>query len=195
MGKGTKERILFSALKLFSEKGYLGATTREIAKEAGISEVTLFRHFVTKENLFISLLNKHSFLPILKELIKDYQSKPLKESLVAIATAFIKQLRENKALVKIMHAEFNRYPEPIKKVYKNLIEDTISELARYFQNFQKRGEIISIDPYILAQAFLGLFYSYFQCEEIGESERNVKFSEDFIISTYVEIFLKGLLIP
>ncbi|MEN3039537.1 MAG: helix-turn-helix domain-containing protein, partial [Candidatus Kryptonium sp.] len=63
MRKNTRDQILSSALKLFSERGFLGATTKEIARQAGISEVTLFRHFSNKEKLFISVLNKYAFLP------------------------------------------------------------------------------------------------------------------------------------
>ena len=48
----TRDKILEAALFLFSKKGYLGATTKEIAKEAGIAELTLFRHFASKEKLF-----------------------------------------------------------------------------------------------------------------------------------------------
>ena len=51
----TKQRLLDATLKLISEKGYLGSTTREIAQEAGVTELTLFRHFGTKEKLFEAL--------------------------------------------------------------------------------------------------------------------------------------------
>ena len=53
----TKEQLLKATLKLISEKGYIGATTREIAHEAGVTELTLFRHFGSKERLFEELLN------------------------------------------------------------------------------------------------------------------------------------------
>ena len=48
----TKEKILDATIALVSQKGYLGATTREIARGAGVTELTLFRHFGTKEKLF-----------------------------------------------------------------------------------------------------------------------------------------------
>ena len=48
----TRERIMKAALELFSKQGYFKTTTREIADLAEINELTLFRHFGTKENLF-----------------------------------------------------------------------------------------------------------------------------------------------
>ena len=48
----TRRKILNAALDLFSEKGFHASTTRNIAKNAGVNEVTLFRHFKTKAALF-----------------------------------------------------------------------------------------------------------------------------------------------
>ena len=56
--QSTRERILETALHLFSTKGYLGATTKEISAESGVAEVTLFRHFPSKEILFEEMLAK-----------------------------------------------------------------------------------------------------------------------------------------
>ena len=46
-----KTKILEAALRVFAETGYRGATTRRIAQEADVNEVTLFRHFGSKEEL------------------------------------------------------------------------------------------------------------------------------------------------
>lgn len=45
------ERILEAAARVYSETGFRGTTTRRVAQEAGVNEVTLFRHFGTKEAL------------------------------------------------------------------------------------------------------------------------------------------------
>jgi len=60
MADKTEQKILDAALKLFSEKGYKGATTRVIAQKSGFSELTLFRKFKTKENLFNTALLQNS---------------------------------------------------------------------------------------------------------------------------------------
>ena len=59
MTNNTEQKIIDSALKIFSEKGYTGATTMQIAEESGFSEKTLFRKFKTKKNLFnMTILQK-----------------------------------------------------------------------------------------------------------------------------------------
>src|ERR1700736_6979645 len=47
----TNKRILTAAVRVFSRDGFQGATTREIAREAQVNEVTLFRHFRTRDEL------------------------------------------------------------------------------------------------------------------------------------------------
>jgi AcrR family transcriptional regulator len=47
----TRDKLLEVAIRIFAEAGYHGTTTRRIAQEAGVNEVTLFRHFGSKESL------------------------------------------------------------------------------------------------------------------------------------------------
>ena len=52
---GARERLLGAARAVFAAKGYQAATTREIAARAGVAELTLFRHFSSKQGLFEAL--------------------------------------------------------------------------------------------------------------------------------------------
>ncbi len=49
----TREALLEAALELFAEQGYEATTTAAIARRAGVSEMTLFRHFATKDALLV----------------------------------------------------------------------------------------------------------------------------------------------
>ncbi len=55
----TEKKILDAAMRVFASEGYKGATTRRIAQEANISEVTLFRKFQSKENLLREVIIKN----------------------------------------------------------------------------------------------------------------------------------------
>lgn len=48
-----RTQLLDAAVKVFAEAGFRGATTRRIAQEAGVNEVTLFRQFGSKEGLIL----------------------------------------------------------------------------------------------------------------------------------------------
>ncbi len=193
MSESTREKILETALKLFSQKGYLGATTKEIAKEAGIAEVTLFRYFSSKEALFGEVINTYSFLPTLKELLEKIRKEPYEKALKVIAYEFIKVLESKKDLIKIMHSEIQRYPEEIKKIYDNIIEHTIDLLSEYFKELQQKGFLREFDSVFAARAFLGMFFSYFYAKEIGKCLNLGKEDINEVVNAYVDIFLRGML--
>ncbi len=50
-------QIVQVALRLFSERGFRGTTTKEIAQAAGVSEAIIFRHFATKEDLYTAIID------------------------------------------------------------------------------------------------------------------------------------------
>ena len=52
MGSKTRQKLLSAARQLFAERGFYGATTREISRVAGVHETSLFRNFGSKEALF-----------------------------------------------------------------------------------------------------------------------------------------------
>ena len=52
-----KLQILKVAVRLFSQKGFGGTTTKEIAQAAGVSEAMVFRHFATKQELYSAILD------------------------------------------------------------------------------------------------------------------------------------------
>src|SRR5829696_247868 len=45
------------AMRLSSERGFRGTTTKEIAQAAGVSEAIIFRHFATKEELYTAIID------------------------------------------------------------------------------------------------------------------------------------------
>ena len=58
MSKETKDKLLDSTLSLIDKKPFHQISTKEIAKESGVAEVTLFRHFTNKESLLDILTEK-----------------------------------------------------------------------------------------------------------------------------------------
>lgn len=54
--KSTKERIFETAVKFFASKGFHGSSIRDIAKEVGIKESSIYNHFASKNNILDTIL-------------------------------------------------------------------------------------------------------------------------------------------
>jgi AcrR family transcriptional regulator len=55
-----REQLLDTAAELFAKRGYARTTTAQLAKAAGITEPVLYRHFASKRDLFIALIDRTS---------------------------------------------------------------------------------------------------------------------------------------
>ncbi len=190
-GTSTKEKILKTAIKLFSQKGYLGATTKEIAKEAGIAEVTLFRYFPSKENLFEETLSVYSFLPVLKGLLPKLTSRPFEEALKIIALEYLNTLESKKYLIKIMHSEVYNYPDKVHKIYHSFINEMIKTLASFFEEYQKKGVLREFNTNSGAMAFLGMFFSFFNARELHMMKKFKEIEVKNIVEDFIDIFMRG----
>lgn len=187
----TRERLLTAGLKVFSQKGYTGATTKEIAREAGIAEVTLFRHFPSKEKLFEAVINNYSFLPALKGLLPALKDMEYGDALSEIAKRFLERLTERRDLIRIMHAELPRYPAKVREMYRNFIDEIFRTLASYFKEVQKKKGLRNFNPELGAGAFLGMFFSYFNSREMLLKKDLLATDETLIIKEFVDIFMRG----
>ncbi len=97
--KDTHLKILKAAETLFAANGYDGVSTKQIASEANVTEMTLFNHFESKENLYNSVV-KEKYLKINIESVFDSLSyNNLENDLKIIASAILKNFFENKTIL------------------------------------------------------------------------------------------------
>ena len=188
----TREKLLEATLELISEKGYLGATTREIASLAGVSELTLFRKFGKKEHLFEEMLKSYTFLPRLREFIEDVYEMPVREGLSVIGTRFLQTLQQRRPLAQIMLSEMSHYPEKIRRIYQLMIDNLARTLESYLEIRKGRGEVRPLDMNFASYAFLRVLFMTFAYEEIIKGQVLSDDQIEYTVSELVHIFLNGI---
>ena len=187
----TRKKLLDAGLKLISKRGYLGATTKDIAKKAGVAELTLFRHFSSKELLFQEIINSYSFLPALKGLMPEIKNLDYRDALLLISDKFLTRLYERRDLVRIMRSEMHLYPSKVKDIYQSFIGEVNQILASYFRELQSGGALSDFDPEDGARAFWGMFLSFFTVQELMFRNDAIPLEVDRVKTEFVDIFIKG----
>jgi AcrR family transcriptional regulator len=99
-----REALLRAAIKIFAETGSRGATTRRIAQEAKVNEVTLFRHFKSKDDLLRCALQFFASQAIQRSLPDDPVNP--REELVEWCRAHHRELYKVRALIRRSMGEF-----------------------------------------------------------------------------------------
>jgi AcrR family transcriptional regulator len=194
MGKANTEiKLLEATMQLMSEKGYLGATTREIASMAGVTELTLFRRFGSKERLFEEVLKRYTFLPRLKEILPDIEALPYDKGLRLVGIRFFETLKERKTLFRIMLSEISSYPEKIKDIHNSLIDEVFHILTNYLRSLQQKGIVRKTAFKTAARAFLGMVFTYFLGEEIIRGRNISRHEMENMIGEFAEVFIHGTL--
>lgn len=94
--KDTRQRILEAARQVLLDHGMARATTREIARAAGVSEGSLYNHFESKEALFLALLKElpGDFVQVVASLPSQAGEGTVHEHLDELATAALAHYRE-----------------------------------------------------------------------------------------------------
>lgn len=91
-------QILEAARALFSENGYASFSTKSLAERANVNEITIIRHFGTKEKLYNTMFDHFMFEPIVSDL-HQLQLPNAKDFLFAIGNAFHHYFVENLPLI------------------------------------------------------------------------------------------------
>lgn len=192
--KNTKDQILDVALLLFAENSFHGASIRDIAKEIGKRESSIYNHFKSKEEIFEQIILKfaaRNFGPIiLTDKLIENISKPEKffnllgENLISFWNSneermFIKILLGMKS-IKNPDKQYtlDNYLADFKKLTEFIFKEMISH------NFIKK-----IDLSILSQEFISPIF-LFQIELL----HSVKTTKDqkLLLKNHVEFFWEAV---
>ncbi|MBI4532543.1 MAG: TetR/AcrR family transcriptional regulator [Candidatus Melainabacteria bacterium] len=185
----TRDRITKAALAIFSSKGYASATTREIATEAGVNEVTLFRHFGSKENLLGAIAERYSVIPVIAETLKSQLTGDYRCDLKLIAHHILDVWEERRELIMIMMFESQHHPEEVSLLTR--VPGQLRDyLAGYFSGLAWKGIVRPLNYAATAQSFISGLFTYFLTSQLFGPDFH-PYSKEEYANNFVEIFVAG----
>ncbi|MDA8234603.1 MAG: TetR/AcrR family transcriptional regulator [Clostridia bacterium] len=186
----TKEKVMAAAIKVFGQKGFHGATTREIAREAGVAEGTIFRHFKSKKDLLVSLATP-MVVDSLIGLIDEVSNRSDEEIIKAVINNRIKIIREHMGIVKLLIYESVFHPEVQEILYSNIISKAKGVLEKFISQRIQQGRFKDVDPSHAARCLAGMVFMMILWENVGLDESK-GLTKDEKITQLVDIFLHGM---
>jgi AcrR family transcriptional regulator len=189
----TKDKILDATIKLLDKDGLKGATTKKIALEAGVNEITLFRKFHNKEQLLKAAKKRsaNKFLEELNLLFKINDSGDIKSYLTTIWKNSSKMIDKRINLIRISMEEVRGIPFE-EKVLPKISKIIIEQLVNYFQKKIDQQLIRDIDPEVAA---LNIFSIVFQMDIVWKIyDQKPHVTNEFIMENFLEIFLNGIIV-
>lgn len=194
----TEQRIIEAAIKVFSEKGFAGASTREIADSAGVNEVTLFRRFGSKKNILHHIIHQaveiYGYHVVVEPVAKILEERDLtiRQKLLNLLKDRYQLIMKHFPLLKIMLQESSLNTEIRNLFFEKVIMKAIKVAEIFIREGIKSGYIKEdVDSMTALRSLMGMLMFL-----IIQQNFFVKFTEQEVeqeIEKIVDIFLYGIL--
>jgi AcrR family transcriptional regulator len=207
-------QIVQVAMRLFSERGFRGVTTKEIAQAAGVSEAIIFRHFATKEDLYTAMIDykgcgggvcagPSAARPEPPAVIDEIQG------CVAEAVEAADDLEVFRGVALHMLEHHQGDPEFLRLLmYIALENHSLGQvfwdrnvrvlyefLGGYVRRRQREGAFRDVDPYAAVRVFLGAVIHHSLVNLLWDKDparRILNVSNEEAARQFAEIFLRGV---
>ena len=163
-GDERREQILRTAVSLFSQRGFKGTTTKEIARVAGVSEAMVFRHFENKDALYGAILDTkgcqdgvHRFPWEENEVLKTaIEQKDDFAVFYNIAFDALKKHQSDEGFMRLLFYSALEEHELAERFFHEFIEKIYQFIGSYIEERQRDGAFREMNPRIAVRAWLGM---------------------------------------
>ena len=197
-----REQILQTAVNLFSQRGFKGTTTKEIAKAAGVSEAIIFRHFSTKDELYGAILHSkscedglHRFPwegnEVLQEAIRNRDDFGVFYNLALNA---MNNHQKDVEFMRLLFYSALEEHELADRFFGEFVSHVYGFIGEYVRERQEEGAMRDIEPRVVVRAFLGMLIHHSLNNILWDKNRRLlDISNEEAAKNFAGIVLRGVL--
>lgn len=185
------DAILEAARKVFMRDGYQAGTAR-IAREAGVSEGSVFKHFKSKANLFLAAMEVEAGDPAWEErLLQGAGQEDPRKALESAGLQLLQQLRLTLPRLMMVKAGGVTIPNHHLPGERPCPLQKMEVFRRYFAAEVRAGRLAMANPQIQAHLFIGALAHYAWCETLFGHRSG---APAVYVRTVVDTILKATLV-
>ncbi len=194
-GPDRRRQILDAACGLFARQGFSGATTRQIAERAHITEALIFRHFPNKEDLYWAVLEEKCVRKRqrhLKIATANGNGHAPDEVFASIAEDILRRNGEDTTLTRLLLFSALDNHRLAHRFFRTYILDYYGVLAGRIRGLVKRGAFRRVNPLLAARGFLGMLIYHIWIQELFGGQRYHKLDPRQVSKTLTQIWMDGM---
>ena len=187
----TDEKIIKATFGILQREGFAKATTKKIAAEAGVNEVTIFRNFQNKNNL-VEITKEYYLQRYLEKMeeIFDFNEDDEIEDYLQSNFIGILNLSENEYnIIKLAMEEVRNIPDK-KQLISRITDTIISKLEEFFKTQMEKGKIRQVDARVLAGMCFSITFQsiiLLKVYDLSPSVETNKYAHNFLDILYYGI--------
>lgn len=196
-GENTRERLLDAAERIIREQGIMAVTTKDIAREAGYAEATLYRHFQHKTELLLTVMVERisgHFLQLVHDLPECAGSGTVAETLEDFVRAAVDFFDHTMPLNRALGADPTLSAQHNRRLRELGTGPEVTRLnvAAYIQAEQRRGRVrAGANSHAVAAILLGVSFHYAEVRRTAGME-SVVLPADRFAPEVVRTLMEGL---
>ncbi|HQU85247.1 MAG TPA: TetR/AcrR family transcriptional regulator [Pyrinomonadaceae bacterium] len=196
-GDERRQQLLHVAMRLFSEKGFSGTTTKEIAQNAGVSEATVFKHFANKDELYSAILDQKACDQDINDPFEKVADQVAAKDDFGVfygmaLNALEKHEHDEKFLRLMMHSALEGH-DLARIFFENFVVRVYEFLGSYIRQRQADGVFREVEPRVVVRAFIGMFVHHSLNNILWDRERKLlKVSNEEAAREFATIILQGI---
>jgi AcrR family transcriptional regulator len=164
-----RSQILEASARVFAEKGYHRATTKEISDAAGISEGTIYNYFTNKADLLINMLNFLTGKEEWEEQFDDVVQGDFRDSIARIFRETLIRSRANDRFTSVILSEVLINPDLRERYRQQRLEPLSKTFEQYLQRVIESGQMQPVDVPIAVRVLFGTFLGLQMLRLLGDT--------------------------
>jgi AcrR family transcriptional regulator len=192
---GTANRIVEAAVQLFSRQGFAASSTHEIARLAGVSEVTVFRHFPRKRDLFWAATESRlRRLRISRELRNRLESdEDPRTALPGIVELLVETLHHHPETVRLLYLSLFELDHGAERILRKHLIPLFQPLREYLSRCASKGVIRDLEPGVAALGLAALVAAHQGLQSVLTENEGPAANTDDAIATYTNFWMTAML--
>ncbi|MGA8622096.1 MAG: TetR/AcrR family transcriptional regulator [Candidatus Sulfotelmatobacter sp.] len=191
----TADRILEAAVQLFSRQGYTGSSTHEIARLAGVSEVTVFRHFPRKRDLFWAaaesrLQRLRMSRDLRSRLESDEDPRSVLPGIIELVVEIVYQQPET---LRLLYLSLFELDHGAGRILRKHLVPLFQPLHEYLCRCSSKGLIRDIDPGLAAICLPALVAAHRGFQSVLSRDQSPTTNTDDVIASYTSFWVTAML--
>jgi len=153
-----REEIVAAATRLFLDNGYELTSMEAVAREAGVSKLTIYSHFADKSELFQAIIQYRCDKIGMPESFLAEAQSPVEEALLKIGRHAVSIVfrPDSFRLMRVVQAEALRHPEIVQIYYGVGPRRVKAAFAELLREFDRQGQLSIPDPVRVGEQFFSL---------------------------------------
>ncbi len=190
-----RTQIAEAALRVWLRDGYHAAPVEAIAREAGLGKGTIYLYFPTKEAVLQAVVERFSLLPAIEELVGKMRETPPQQAVPVLIATLWQRLRERGPLFALLLGGGALRSDNARVFIERVVIPGNRLLAEYLDTCVARGALRPMDTFVAARSLVGSLVVFMLSQNVLGGAELQPISDDAIVDTIAELFLRGALPP